>query len=159
MERFFTETALFEWNNEQDRGSHFSRAVQELSQQFPPYAELIKAFDERWEETASGPIQPAVDILDSLKQRGYALYALSNWSAETFGCIRHKFPFLEWFETIVLSGEVKLLKRDLRIFQLFLEQSGRTAKECLFIDDSEAKLTAARQLGLQTIRAMSHWVN
>ena len=53
---------------------------------------------------------------------------------------------------ILLSGDVKVIKPDPRIFQTLLERIGRSAGECLFIDDSEANITTARSLGFETIR-------
>ncbi|MBA3711689.1 MAG: HAD family phosphatase [Pyrinomonadaceae bacterium] len=151
MERFFTEIGFVEWNMQQDNGRPFAVAVTELSERFPHYAELIRAYDERWEESISGPIQPTIDILHSLKEAGYRLYGLSNWSAETFYRIQHKHTFLDWFDDIVISGEVRLVKPDPRIYTVLLERIGRRAEECLFIDDSEANIAAALQLGFRVI--------
>ncbi|HEX8144454.1 MAG TPA: HAD family phosphatase [Pyrinomonadaceae bacterium] len=151
VERFLKEIGFAEWNLLQDRGRPFAVAVAELAERFPHHAELIRAYDERWEESVSGCIQPTVDILYALKQSGYALYGLSNWSAETFERIRHKHPFLDWFEEIVISGEVELIKPDPRIYAVLLDRIGRRAEECLFIDDAEANINVAARLGFKTI--------
>ena len=151
MERFLTEIGFVDWNAHQDRGRPFAVAVAELSARFPQYAELIKAYDERWEESLGGPIPETVEILQTLKQAGYPLYGLSNWSAETFGRVRHRYAFLDCFETIVLSGEVKMMKPDPRIYTLLLERIGHAAGECLFIDDSKANIETAEDLGFRTI--------
>jgi len=152
MESFFTEIGFAEWNLEQDRGRFFNVAVAELSQRFPQYRDLIIAYDERWEESISGPIQPVVDILYMLKQKGYPLYGLSNWSDEKFQLVRTKYGFFHWFDDILVSGAVKFVKPDPRIFTRFLEKIGCKAAECLFIDDSEANIKAANELGFKTIR-------
>jgi 2-haloacid dehalogenase len=152
MERFLAEIGFIEWNRQQDQGRPFAEAIENLCEQFPQYCHLIRAYGERWEESIKGPIQPTVEILRRLKQAGYALYALSNWSAETYPRIRPKYEFFTWFDDILLSGEVKLTKPDSRIYAVFLERIGRSADECLFIDDSEANVVVARQLGFKTIR-------
>ena len=151
-ERFLTEIGFEEWNLKLDKGRPFSEGVAELCAQFPQYADLIRAYDERWEESLGGVILPTLDIVLSLKRAGYALYGLSNWSAETFQRVRPKYKFLDLFEQIVLSGDVKLNKPDPRIYAVLLERAGRTAEECLFIDDSEENIIAASQLGFETIR-------
>jgi 2-haloacid dehalogenase len=151
MERFLSEIGFVEWNLEQDRGRLFAVAVHELSARFPHHADLIKAYDERWEESIGGVIEPTVQLLGRLKQAGFTLYGLSNWSAETFRRIRHQHPFWDWFDEIVLSGEVQLIKPDPRIYAVLLEKIGRPASACLFIDDSEANIAVAEQLGFQTI--------
>jgi 2-haloacid dehalogenase len=152
MERFLADIGFMEWNLQQDKGRPFAVAVAELSAQFPHYADLIRAYDERWEESIAGPIQPTVDILYALKQAGYRLYGLSNWSVETFRRTRNKYAFFDWFEDIVVSGEVRLVKPDPRIYRLTLDRIGRTAQECLFIDDSEANVAVADRLGFKSIR-------
>ena len=151
-ERFLIEIGFEEWNLRLDEGRPFSEGVAELSAQFPQYADLIRAYDERWEESIGGVIQPVLDIVFALKHAGYALYGLSNWSAETFCRVRSKYEFLDLFEDIVLSGDVKINKPDPRIFAALLERSGRKAAKCLFIDDSEENVIAARQLGFDAIR-------
>ena len=151
-ECFLTEIGFEEWNLRLDEGRPFSEGVVELSAQFPQYADLIRAYDEQWEESIGGVIQPTLDIVFALKHAGYALYGLSNWSAETFRRVRSKYEFLDLFENIVLSGEVKINKPDPRIFTVLLERAGRRAEDCLFIDDSEENVIAASQLGFETIR-------
>ena len=152
VERFLTEIGFTEWNLKQDEGRPFAAAVAELSERFPQHADLIRAYDERWEESMGGEIEPTVEILHALKRAGHTLYGLSNWSAETFRRIRHKHAFLDLFEAIVLSGEVKVNKPDPRIYALLLDKVNRPAGECLFIDDSEANVSAAASLGFKTIR-------
>ncbi|TLN14283.1 HAD family phosphatase, partial [bacterium] len=83
MQRFLDEIGFTAWNARQDAGRPFAEGVAELSAQFPQHAPLIRAYHERWEETIVGPIEGTVEILHALKQKGYPLYALSNWSAET----------------------------------------------------------------------------
>ncbi len=152
MERFLKEIDFFEWNLKQDKGRPFAEGVAELTERFPHYADLIKAYDERWEESIAGPIQPTVDILYSLKQADYLLYGLSNWSAEKHRLVRHRYQFFDWFDAIVISGQVKLVKPDPRIFYVLLEKIGHEAKACLFIDDTEVNIKVASRLGFKTIR-------
>jgi 2-haloacid dehalogenase len=151
MERFLVEIGFTEWNLQQDSGRAFSVAVAELVEQFPAYTDLIRAYDERWEESIAGPIQATVATLLPLRQAGYELHGLSNWSSEKFAVTRTKYEFFDLFETILVSGDVKLVKPDLRIYTLFLERIGRAARECLFIDDSYQNIVAARRMGFETI--------
>lgn len=152
VERFLEEIGFAEWNLEQDRGRPFAVAVAELSRRFPHHAELIAAYEARWEESIAGPIAGSVEVLGRLREAGHALYGLSNWSAETFRRIRPRYAFFEWFAAIVISGEVGLVKPDARIFRALLDRIGRPAAECVFIDDGEANIVAASRLGFRTIR-------
>lgn len=155
MEQFFEQVQFSEWNAEQDRRRTFAEGVAEHSAKFPHHGEMIRAFHDRWSETVGGEITETVEILRALKDAGYPAYGLSNWSAETFNSIREKFPFLKWFDDIVVSGEVELVKPDPRIFQLVLTKANRSANQCVFIDDSEKNIKAAQALGFQTIHYVS----
>jgi 2-haloacid dehalogenase len=151
MERFLTEVKFTEWNLQQDVGRSFAEGVADLCGRFPAYAGLIKAYDERWEESISGLIEPTVAILRRLKQAGRRLHGLSNWSVEKFELVRPKYEFFSWFDTILVSGEVTLIKPDPRIYAVLLERIDRKPEECLFIDDSKINIASADQLGFKTI--------
>jgi len=155
MEDFLSEVNFMEWNAQQDKGRSFEEGVAMLSQQFPHHAELIRAYHENWLESITGRIEGTVEILRELKKKGYAVYALSNWSAETFPIVRHEFNFMDLFDGVILSGEVKLIKPDPAIYELCLQMVGKSARECLFIDDSYANIIAANKLGFDTVHFIS----
>jgi len=153
--RFLEEVDFPAWNLENDRGRPFSQGIAELVARFPHYANLVCAYDERFLESVSGPIQPVVEILYQLKDRGYPLYGLSNWPAEKFALMRSTMPFFECFDGMIISGEVGLVKPDPAIFQLLLARAGRSAADCVFIDDHHLNIAAASGLGFQTIHFQS----
>lgn len=143
------------WNQENDRGRTLAQGTAELAARFPEYRELILAYDRRYLDAIGGAIQPVVEILRALKEQDYPLYGLSNWPAEKFAIVRQIYPFFAWFDDLVISGEVKLIKPDRAIFELLLERADRTAQECVYIDDHERNIAAARTLGFQTIHFKS----
>ncbi len=151
MEAFLSEIDFSSWNAQQDKGRPWTEAVAVLSAQFPHRAELIRAYHEHWEESVTGAIEGTVEIVRRLKRAGYPLFALSNWSAETFPIARRKYDFLNLFDVIVVSGEVGLIKPDPAIFELAVQRTGVPASQCLFIDDHEATIDVAQRLGMQTI--------
>lgn len=155
MERFFVETGLLQWNAKQDEGHPFATAVNELCALHPQYEKYIRAFHVRWIEMMPGAIEPTVAILHELREQQYDLYALSNWSAETYPFAFARFEFLRWFREVVISGTVKVCKPDPRIYEIVLDKIGRPANECVFIDDSRANYEAAAQLGFQAIHFQS----
>jgi 2-haloacid dehalogenase len=155
MEDFLAEISFMDWNAQQDKGRPFSEGVALLSKQFPQHAHLINAYQENWKESITGEIEGTVKLLTLLKEKGYALYGLTNWSAETFPIVRHEFMFLELFDGIILSGEVKLIKPEPEIFELCLQRIGKPADQCLFIDDSESNIIAARKMGFDTVHFIS----
>jgi len=155
MEDFLAEVSFMEWNAQQDKGRPFTEGVAALSKQFPHRAELISAYHENWKESITGSIEGTVEILQNLKEKGYGVYGLSNWSTETFAIIRHEFEFLNLLDGIILSGEVKLIKPEPEIYDLCLQKIGRPANQCLFIDDSEANIITARKMGFDTVHFIS----
>jgi 2-haloacid dehalogenase len=151
MEWFLSNICTQDWNVKQDAGRPFSEAVAELIERHPEYEDLIRAYDIRWEEMVTGAIGASVDILAALRQNNYRLYALSNWSVEKFCSVRTRYEFLDWFDAILISGEVGLVKPDSRIYLILLEKTGLSAPQCLFIDDSLENVMAAQKLGFNTI--------
>ena len=151
MEAFLDEIDFYAWNFEQDRGRSFAEGTAELTEQFPHYAELIAAYGQRWQESIAGPIPDTVEILHVLKQKEYPLFGLSNWSAETFYRIRPNLDFMNWFDGIVISGEVGLAKPDPAIYRVLLGQVNDSPGNCLFIDDSEVNVATAKDLGFISI--------
>jgi 2-haloacid dehalogenase len=152
MERFLEEINFSAWNVQQDAGRPFAEAVAELCARHPGYCDLIRAYDERFLEAVGGAIPGTVEILRRLHLAGFPLYGLSNWPAEKFCLVRPMYAFFDWFQGMVISGEVGVVKPDPRIFHLLLGQVARPAEQCLLIDDSAANITAAASLGFQTIR-------
>ncbi len=155
MEEFLGEIATLRWNSYHDAGRLWSDGVAMLSAIYPEYADWIAAYRDRWEEMLNGPIDGSVEILAALKEQGREVHALTNWSSETFPIALERYDFLQWFEHVVVSGEERLKKPDPRIYQVLLDRIGRTAEECLFIDDSAANIAAAAEMGFATI----HFVN
>jgi 2-haloacid dehalogenase len=155
MERFLSEICTSEWNARQDEGRSFAEATEELIARHPEQAELVRAFFDRWPEMVGGAINETVEILAELKGAGREIYALSNWSAETFPYARDRFQFLDWFDFIVISGEMGRVKPNREIFDFLLEETGRRAEECVFIDDSPENTAAARDLGFDVIHFRS----
>jgi 2-haloacid dehalogenase len=148
MERFLADVATQEWNAEQDAGRPWHDAVDLLVAQHPDRRDLILAYDQRWAEMLGGPIEGTVAILDELRQADVRIAALSNWSAEKFPIAQARYPFLDWFETVVVSGAVRLVKPDPRIYRHLLDLTGFSAASTVFVDDAPANVAAAEQLGM-----------
>jgi len=95
MENFLNEVDFMGWNHQQDRGRTFKEGVADLASQFPQHAHLIQAYHDNWKESIGRSYTGTVEIMKQLKAKGYPLYGLSNWSAETFPYARAKYDFFE----------------------------------------------------------------
>jgi len=155
LEQFFETVITNEWIRAQDAGRPFAEGIAVLTARFPHYESEIRAFWERWEEMVPGPIDGSVEILADLKRRRTPLYALTNWSHETFPIARPRFPFFDWFDGIVVSGEIGLLKPHAPIYRHLLERFGLTAENCVFIDDSAANVAGAEAVGMTGLHFQS----
>ena len=112
---------------------------------------MIALWRDGWEQMLQNEIAGSVAILGELRSKGHRLHALTNWSAETFPIARRRFEFLQWFENIVVSGEVGMAKPDPRIFALTIERCRLNPLRTVFIDDSLRNVEAARNAGLHAL--------
>lgn len=151
MEHFLANICTNEWNAEQDRGRPFSEGVKLLQSQHPEYHEAIQLFADRWEEMLKGEIADSVDLLRKLKEQGFRIFGLTNWSAETIQTAYRNHDFFELFEGIVVSGEEQLIKPDKRIYEVLLNRYMLDAEESVFIDDNLSNVKSAQELGFNAI--------
>ena len=152
MESFFNEVNFMGWNAKQDKGRTFKEGVVDLSTQFPQYSHLIQAYHDNWKDSIGGANWETVEIMKQLKRKGYPLYGLSNWSAETFPYAREKYDFFDLLDDMVISGHVGHVKPEPEIYELILEKIGKPAPECLFIDDSLPNIQQAQKMGFAAIQ-------
>lgn len=149
---FFENICTSDWNEKQDAGRTIKEANEELLAKHPEWKEYIEAYYGRWEEMLGGPIHETVEIFKQLKDSGkYKLYALTNWSAETFPVALELYEFLHWFDGRVVSGEEKMRKPFPEFYQLILDRFHLTPEHTLFIDDNLRNIKAAGEIGLRTI--------
>ena len=152
VEEFLATVCTPAWNLEQDRGRPFAEGVAELVERHPVHAAAIAAYHERWPEMLGGDIPGAVELLAELRTTGLPLYALTNWSAETFVLARQRFEFLDWFDGLLVSGEERIIKPDPAIFELLADRFGLDPGSSVYIDDSDANVAAAAALGFDAVR-------
>jgi len=152
MEHFLTHICTPDWNEEQDAGRSLQEATEWLVTQHPDYQDQIKAFYGRWEEMLGGVFEDIVNVLKEIKeQKQYRLYALTNWSAETFPVALARYDFLHWFDGIVMSGKERTRKPFPEFYHILLDRYQIDPRKALFIDDNLRNVEAARKLGINTI--------
>lgn len=144
------------WNEEQDGGRSLREATEMLVDKFPKFEAEIRAYYGRWKEMLGGPIEETVSILRELKESNqYKLYALTNWSNETFPLALLNYPFLQWFDGIVVSGREKIRKPDAAFYNLLINRYELDASSTLFIDDNERNIRGAAVCGIDGIHFTS----
>ena len=148
--RFIEETDLYGWHETLDGGRDFAEAAAELSEKFPAYAELIRAWSDDFGSTISGPVPGVHEIVEELDALGVPLFAITNFSADFWAPFHDKEQaFFSRFRDIVVSGREKLLKPDPAIYYLALDRFGLKPADALFVDDREINVEGARAVGMQ----------
>ena len=148
---FQDEICTLAWNLEFDAGEIYSEGVAKLITRFPKYWREIQAYDLRWKETLGPIIQGTIDIHDELVEQEIPTFAITNFSWEKWVSCLPDWPFLEKFDGVIVSGLEGLVKPDPRLYRVFCERYGMAPDSCVFIDDSEQNIVAARKFGMHGI--------
>lgn len=123
------------------------------------YSATVEAIFTHWYET--------VDVYHQLQEKifewaqlGYGIYILSTTS-EIFYAVENAglLPMTKALTGKILSYEVGFAKPDKSIYQKLLTQYALHANQCVFIDDLQINLDAAKSLGFETILATSEQQN
>ncbi len=149
---FMENICTSEWNDMQDAGRSFSDATEELVSRYPEHEIPIRAWYGRFPETIKGAIQPTVDVLTRVRdKKAHRLYALTNWSAESFPWAYDNFEFLSWFEGIVVSGQEKTRKPFADFYHILFNRYNIDPARAVFIDDNIKNIKGANEVGMHTI--------
>lgn len=152
IDYFLENICTSEWNEEQDGGRTLSDATKLLVEKHPEHKTAIEHYYNRWEEMLNGEISGTVQVLEKLKQSGkYKLYALTNWSSETFPIAEERFKFLSYFDGIVVSGTEKDRKPFPSFYQLILDRYAIDPSTAVFIDDRYSNIEGAEKVGISGI--------
>ena len=152
LKEFYEKVCTFEWNENQDAGYPLDKATEDRIKIFPEYEDQIRMYYGKWEEMIGGEIKEVVTILKNLvRENNFRVFALTNWSAETFPIALKKFDFLHLFEGIVVSGTEKTRKPFSNIYKIILNRYNLIATESIFIDDNIRNIKAANKFGIKTI--------
>lgn len=99
----------------------------------------------------------AVPWIKELKERGYKVYILSNWSEPTYhACLDNELNFLSLVDGAVFSFQEHVIKPDKKIFEIICERYGINPCEAVFLDDNEANVISSREFGLNTIHFQNY---
>ena len=140
------------WNAAQDAGRPFKEGEEEVAASHPHWAEHVRGYRPHFEHSLTGTVDDTVAILRDLHEAGVPVFALTNWSAETFPLARERYEFLALFDDVVVSGAEGVAKPDPAIFEVLRERVGRPLEECVFVDDGPHNVAAAADAGMDAIR-------
>lgn len=151
LERLAKATTLSPWWNEFDRGvlsdeevlqgfiandPELEYAIRETLTRVPG---LVKEFDY------------STPWVQELKAQGYHVYYLSNFPRTARSDCTDALGFVEYMDGGIFSYEEQLIKPDVAIYKCLLERYNLIAEECVFFDDVEKNVLAARNVGIHGV--------
>ena len=152
---FLTHICNSAWNVQMDGGKPFAEGIAELVARHPEWEKEIRMYRSEWLKMMGEQIPGMQALVADLKARGYHVYGLTNWAADTFALVRDKYPVFDLLDGIVVSGEEKVAKPDPQIFRILMQRYHINPSDAVFIDDNMPNIEAAKQVGLQAIQFLS----
>lgn len=137
--------------------NEFDRGVLEEEEVLRKFIENDPGVEREIRETLTnihdmiGRLDYAIPWLQELKDKGYHLYYLSNFSKKAHVECAHTLDFLPLMEGGILSYQEKMTKPDPAVYQLLLNRYGLKAQECVFLDDTPRNVEAAVRQGMAGI--------
>ena len=124
-------------------GVEFSNYIPKL---FKYNVECVTAFDY------------TIPMIQDLKDKGYKVYYLSNWSAWTYDLLQEagKFDFLKLMDGGVFSYDAGYMKPNEEIYKILLNKYKINPEEAVFFDDREENIETANKLGIHGIHFPRH---
>lgn len=106
--------------------------------------DILKILEEGYELNPK-----AGKILQDMKKKGIKTIICSNNFKERIDMLEKKFKFQKEFDYVILSYKYGILKPEL--LEKVIEETKMKAEEILVIDDGEANIKSANELGYKTI--------
>lgn len=94
----------------------------------------------------------AIPWIKELKEKGYKVFYLSNFSYKSYTECNDALDFIPYTDGGILSYRDKVVKPEPAIYELFLERFGLVAQECVFLDDLQKNIDAAKEHGMYGIQ-------
>lgn len=128
--------------------------ISDFQKKYPEYAQVIEWFITHGEFMHVG--RPNVwKLIPKLKEKGYKLYILSNYSSELFSKHTKDVPFLKEMDGVLVSYMIHKAKPNPDIYQHLIDTYELNPEESLFFDDREENVKAAQELGIEAVTVSS----
>ena len=126
-------------------------AIEAFAKEAPEYREYIERIYQDMTKMLE-QYDHAIPWIKELKERGYRIYILSNWSKPAYDCCKDNvLSFLPLVDGVVFSYEELVIKPDKKIYDIICNRYEINPAEAVFLDDSEKNIISAREFGLHGI--------
>ena len=147
---FFDTLDLHAMNDDVDRGAPFRERIYAEAEKHPAWRDEIRMWHDRWSDMATPAIDHSVRLLRALRARGVPVFALTNFGVEPFEIGRTAYPFLNEFDRHYVSGHMKVIKPEPRIYEMVEQDCGIAPAALLFADDRIDNIKVAADRGWKT---------
>ena len=140
------------WWNEFDKGQMtVEEIIEKYAEKAPEYKEdIAKIYDHPGEFVVL--YDYAIPWIQELKQKGFKVYILSNWSEPVFEANKDThLRFLSEVDGEIMSYREGMIKPDRAIYQLLCDRFSIDPACAVFLDDNAANVEGARAFGLNAI--------
>jgi putative hydrolase of the HAD superfamily len=125
-------------------------AIIKFKEEIPQYAKEIDTFWEHPEHFVK-EYDFAAPLVDELHSKGYYVYLLSNYPLRLHELHWNLFKFFPKIDGYIVSAKEKLCKPDPAIYHLLCDRYNLDPSECLFVDDRQENVDAARSIGMDAL--------
>lgn len=149
MLEFFRQSDIYHQGNMTD-DEFYQLACDLLQVCMLDQSEFFNAFN----SIISGINSDVIEIIKKIRERNqYKLLALSNVNSSHWNYILDKkWDFINYFDELILSHEIHLIKPNLKTFKYAIQKTGCKPKQIVFIDDGLNNIRSARELGIIGIK-------
>lgn len=140
------------WWNEFDKGGMtIEEIVDKYAESAPEYKEdIAKIYDHKDEFVVL--YEYTIPWIKDLKERGYKVYILSNWSEPVYEANKNThLRFLKEVDGEIMSYRERMIKPDREIYELLCNRFNINPSEAVFLDDNAANVKGAKEFGLHAI--------
>ena len=131
-------------------------AKEAYAKEVPEYREFIERIYQEMDKLLV-QFDYSIPWITEMKERGYRIYILSNWSKPAFdACKDTALNFLSLVDGTVFSYKEFVIKPEQKIYEIICTRYDINPQEAVFLDDSEANIKSAREYGLHAIHFQSY---
>jgi len=145
----FATVDLHGMNDKIDMGGDFKDVIYATAEDYPQFRDEIRMWYDNWIELANPVIDHSARLLRALRAKGVPVFTLTNFGPASFAYAETQFDFLTEFDRRYISGHMKVIKPDPKIYQMVEEDCGIAPEALLFADDRVDNVNMARSRGWQ----------
>ena len=146
----FADVDLHGLQDQLDAGADFKTLFYTAAEANPKWRDEIRTWYDHWNDLAQPEIPHSVALLRALRAKGIPVFALTNFGSGSFIRSEQQFSFLKEFDKRYISGDMRAIKPEPKIYEMMEADCGVPPNQLLFTDDRVDNITTAQKRGWQT---------